>query len=238
MYMKYEAITVSNKELRMPYFVIENDFIDECYLSNMDGNELKIYLVLWRRSNSGKHYCFCSRRNLAKKTGIKESLIPKIIISLEQKGFLEVDRTQTGAEYKVFGYPLVIDTTITQQGANKQQEVIDPYQALLEYCHSNKGLLSFRHQLEGGSLIKELEFILGGLPRPDQEKEFISTLLKSMKQGNTDNMDDDLISFSTVEKSKIKNMYAVACALLMESSEIHQRSQDLYIAGYDTWCMQ
>ena len=73
-----------------PHFRMDNDFIDFNIMSNMTGDELKIYLYFFRRSNSCKDLCFCSFADVKLRTGIGTESAKIIVLSLSQKGFLAV----------------------------------------------------------------------------------------------------------------------------------------------------
>ena len=109
---------------------------------------------------------------------------------------------------------------------------LDPHSQLLEYCQKIPKYNSMIHQVREKTFVTELKFRFDDQLTAIQIDQFLAALLLAMVSNDVNRMDEELSHFNAFEISKIKQMYAVACALDMGNDEIRQRNFELDTAGY------
>ena len=109
---------------------------------------------------------------------------------------------------------------------------LDPHGQLLEYCQKTPKYNSMIHQVREKTFVTELEFRFDDQLTQIQIDQFLTALLSAMVNNDVNRMDNELSHFNACEISRIKQMYAVACALDMSLDEICQRNFELDKAGY------
>lgn len=84
---KNKTTTATNTE----YFMFNNSLVDNGVLAELSNAALRVYLVLARRSNSGKDNCYPSYSNIKKSSGLKnDTSVKKGIDELVSKGLVRV----------------------------------------------------------------------------------------------------------------------------------------------------
>jgi DNA-binding transcriptional ArsR family regulator len=85
------AATAPKAKRRLFRVMIDSDFIDN-KLAEIDGNALKVYLVLLRHARRGSGLCWPSRKRIAKSTGLSKPTITKALRTLVKAGLVTVIR--------------------------------------------------------------------------------------------------------------------------------------------------